>query len=210
MINDKMIKYVTEGVTQLTRKDYLYVVLGGWCVVLGSAVWGFYWEDNTTPIIMIAIALIASISMLILSCGKIALLKKHLVLQTIHIIFWLLELNLMMTMVFIQTFGANLCLLLLYVPNILQPIFVCLRKTRDFRRKGYIHPIRIILRLIAPPMCSAFVIWLVYSLLDMPTERILIPVFLACFHFVSVAISSGLQTFQQLYYLNRFEQDGIL
>ncbi len=208
MCNNNTVKYVTEGVSQLTRKDYLYVVFGGCCVVIISVPYGFSCGYVTTSIVMVALALITSISVLGLSCGTITQ-KRRLVLQLIYTIFWLLELNLMMTMVFVRTFGTNLYLLFLFVPIILQPIFMCLRKIRDFR-KGYVHPIRVVIRLLVPPMFSAFIVWLVYSHLDVPTEKIMVPVFLACFHFVSVAISSGLQAFQQLYYLSRFEKEGIL
>ena len=208
MRNNNMIKYVTEGVSQLTRKDYLYVVLGGWCMTIVSVTCGFSWGHITASIVMVAFALIASIAVFALSCGTLTQ-RRRLVLQIIYTIFWLLELNLMTTMVFVRTFGANLFLLFLYVPIILQPIFMCLRKTRDFR-KGYVHPIRVVTRLLAPPMVSAFMVWLVYSRLNVSTERNIVPVFLACFHFVSVAISSGLHSFQQLYYINRFEKEGIL
>lgn len=208
MQNNNMIEYVTEGVLQLARKDYLYVVLGGCCVTFVSSACGFSWGYIAASIVMIAFALITSIAVLFLSCGTFTQ-KRRLILQIIYTTFWLLELNLMMTMVFIRTFGTNLCLLLLFAPNILQPIFMCLRKIRDFR-KGYVHPLRIVTRLIALPIFSAIIVWLVYSHLDVPTEKIMVPVFLACFHFVSVAISSGLQSFQQLYYLNRFEKEGIL
>lgn len=196
-------RYVENGTTLMSSKDYRFLVLGGSCWSLVGLGYGLILKGcfQSIALIMITIAVVLISLTFIFSIKKLTL-KKRLILDTIIVANWVLQMSLLMAIIYIKSYGVNLYMILLYIPIVLFPIVFGFKTAKNLKKDFSISNKSAGRRgLNSASLALLFGgVCLLLNIKHIP-ENIVVSVCLICLLFATAFLSIGFLSIQQLYYL---------
>ena len=130
MSRKNLIEYLKNGsIMELSPKTYRILVYGsgGWSII--GLIYGLILENYWTylSLFMLVEFFVAVTIVIVLSSRKLTI-KRRLVIQLVINLSWILQISLIEIIVFTMTYGWHVCLLLLFLPIVVIPLLLGVKK----------------------------------------------------------------------------------
>jgi hypothetical protein len=160
-------------------------------------------------VLMISIAIIALISVFIISSKPYGL-KKSLLLDFITCVAWITEISFSETVIFTMWKGFHVSLILLYLPVIIIPLLVAIKTYKVLKKNSEYNPKQILHSKVRINGMFFGIVGMNFAIIFKDAEQnIAIVAFLICFTFLNCVMSMGLLTVQKLYYISKYNMTEI-